>query len=116
MEIVTQAPPPDKKGFYIMATDFSLKMAQFVTDAPDYGVSKEVLDELNDFSCKIETLKNSIGVLNGLIWGGALDGDRKAKEQAAHLSETLLEIVTIRDKEISQLVSQIKPLTLPPLE
>ena len=45
-----------------------------------------------------------------------MEGDEKAGEQAAHLSETLLEIVTIRDKEISQLVGQIKPLTLPPLE
>lgn len=99
-----------------MTPDFSLKMAQFVVMAQDYRVSKEVLDELNDFSCKIETLKNSIGVLNGLIWGGALDGDRNAKEQAAHLSEMLLEVATIRDKEISQLVGQIKPLTLPPLE
>lgn len=99
-----------------MTPDFSFKMAQFVATAPDYGVSKEVLDELNDFSCKIETLKNSIGVLNGLIWGGALDGDRKAKEQAAHLSEMLLEVATIRDKEISRVLKKIKPLTFPPLE
>lgn len=99
-----------------MTTDFALKMAQFVTDAPDYGVSQETLDAFNNFSCNIEHLKRSLAVLNTLIWGGVMEGDEKAGEQAAHLSETLLEIVTIRDKEISQLVGQIKPLTLPPLE
>lgn len=99
-----------------MTPDFSMKMAQFVATAPDYGVSKEVLDALNDFSCKVESLKHSIALLHSLIWGGVMEGDEKAGEQAAHLSETLLEIVTIRDKEISQLVGQIKPLTLPPLE
>lgn len=99
-----------------MIPDFALKMAQFVTDAPDYGASRETLDALNDFSCNVEHLKHSIGLLHSLIWGGVMEGDEKAGEQAAHLSETLLEIVTIRDKEISQLVGQIKPLTLPPLE
>ena len=98
-----------------MIPDFALKMAQFVTDAPDYGASRETLDALNDFSCKVESLKHSMGVLHSLVWS-AMEGDEKAGEQAAHLSETLLEIVTIRDKEISQLVGQIKPLTLPPLE
>ena len=34
-----------------------------------------------------------------------MEGDEKAGEQAAHLSETLLEIVTIRDKEISQIIN-----------
>lgn len=98
-----------------MTTDFSLKMAQFVTDAPDFGMSRETLNALENFSCHIEHLKHSMGVLHSLVWR-AMEGDEKAGEQAAHLSETLLEIATIRDKEISQLVGQIKPLTLPPLE
>lgn len=99
-----------------MTTDFAMKMAQFVVDAPDYGVSRETLDALNDFSCKIESLKHSLSVLSVLVWNGTMEGDEKAGEQAAHLSETLLEVVTLRDKEISQLIGQIKPLTLPPLE
>lgn len=98
-----------------MTTDFALKMAQFVTEAPDYGVSRETLNALNDFSCNIEHLKRSLAVLNTLVWD-AVEDNEEALEQAAHLSETLLEIATIRDKEISQLVGQIKPLTLPPLE
>ena len=98
-----------------MTTDFALKMAQFVTDAPDYGVSQEALDAFNNFSCNIEHLKRSLAVLNTLVWD-AVEGDEKAGEQAAHLSETLLEVVTLRDKEINQLIGQIKPLTLPPLE
>lgn len=99
-----------------MTPDFALKMAQFVADAPDYGMSQETLDALNDFSCKIERLKHDLSVLSVLVWNGVIEGDEKAGEQAAHLSETLLEIATIRDKEISQLVGQIEPLTLPPLE
>lgn len=98
-----------------MTTDFALKMAQFVTDAPDYGVSRETLDAFNNFFCNIEHLKRSLAVLNTLIWD-AVEDNEEALEQAAHLSETLLEIATIRDKEISQLMGQIKPLTLPPLE
>ena len=93
-----------------------MKMAEFMADAPDYGVSRETLDALNNFSCKVENLKHSMDILHSLLWGGVMEGDEKAGEQAAHLSETLLEIVTLRDKEISQIVSQIKPLTLPPLE
>lgn len=99
-----------------MTPDFALKMAQFVADAPDYGVSQKTLDALNDFSCKVERLKHDLSVLSALVWNGVMEGDEKAGEQAAHLSETLLEVVTLRDKEISQLVGQIKPLTLPPLE
>lgn len=99
-----------------MSPDFAMKMAQFVADAPDYGVSRETLDALNDFSCKVERLKHDLSVLSSLVWNGTMEGDEQAGEQAAHLSETMLEIVTIRDKEISQLVGQIKPLTLPPLE
>lgn len=98
-----------------MTTDFALKMVQFVVDAPDYGVSRETLDALNNFSCNIEHLKRSLAVLNTLVWD-AMEDNEEALEQAAHLSETLLEIATIRDKEISQLMGQIKPLTLPPLE
>lgn len=98
-----------------MTTDFSLKMAQFVTDAPDFGMSRETLNALENFSCHIEHLKHSMGVLHSLVWR-AVEDNEEALEQAAHLSETLLEIATIRDKEISQLVGQIKPLTLPPLE
>lgn len=98
-----------------MTTDFAMKMAQFVTDAPDFGVSQETLDAFNNFSCDIEHLKRSLAVLNTLVWD-AVEDNKEALEQAAHLSETLLEIVTIRDREISQLMGQIKPLTLPPLE
>ena len=47
-------------------TDFAMKMAQFVADAPDYGVSRETLDALNDFSCKIERLKHDLSVLSVL--------------------------------------------------
>ncbi|MEH2938829.1 hypothetical protein [Lawsonibacter sp. JLR.KK007] len=97
-------------------TDFAMKMAQFVADAPDYGVSRETLDALNDFSCKVERLKHDLSVLSVLTWNGTMEGDEKAGEQAAHLSETLLEIVTIRDKEISQIISTIHPLIFPPLE
>ena len=96
-------------------TDFAMKMAQFVADAPDFGVSRETLEALENFSCHIEHLKHSMGILHSLVWG-AMEGDEKAGEQAAHLSETLLEIATIRDKEISQIISTIHPLTLPPLE
>lgn len=99
-----------------MTPDFAMKMAQFVADAPDYGVSQKTLDALNDFSCKVERLKHDLSVLSALVWNGVMEGDEKAGEQAAHLSETLLEVVTLRDKEISQLVGQIKSLTLPPLE
>lgn len=98
-----------------MTPDFSMKMAEFMADAPDYGVSRETLDALNDFSCNIEHLKRSLAVLNTLVWD-AVEDNEEALEQAAHLSETLLEIATIRDKEISQLMGQIKPLTLSPLE
>lgn len=98
-----------------MTPDFSMKMAEFMADAPDYGVSRETLDALNDFSCNIEHLKRSLAVLNTLVWDAVKDNE-EALEQAAHLSETLLEIATIRDKEISQLMGQIKPLTLSPLE
>lgn len=80
-----------------------------------YGMNRETKETLDDYSCKIEHLKHSMGILHSLVWS-AMEGDEKAGEQAAHLSETLLEIATIRDKEISQLVGQIKPLTLPPLE
>lgn len=55
-------------------TDFAMKMAQFVVDAPDYGVSRETLDALNDFSCKVESLKHSIGLLHALIWGRRYGG------------------------------------------
>ena len=98
-----------------MTPDFAMKMAQFVVDAPDFGMSRETLNALENFSCHIEHLKHSMGVLHSLFWS-AMEGDEKAGEQAAYLSETLLEIATIRDKEISQLMGQIKPLTLPPLE
>ena len=81
----------------------------------EYSLKRETLDALNDFSCNIEHLKHSMGVLHSLVWS-AMEGDEKAWEQAAHLSETLLEIATIRDKEISQIISTIHPLTLPPLE
>ena len=98
-----------------MTPDFAMKMAQFVADAPDFGISRETLNALENFSCHIEHLKHSMGVLHSLVWS-AMEGDEKAGEQAAHLSETLLEIATIRDKEISQIISTIHPLTLPPLE
>ena len=98
-----------------MTPDFAMKMAQFVADAPDFGMSRETLNALENFSCHIEHLKHSMGVLHSLV-RSAMEGDEKAGEQAAHLSETLLEIATIRDKEISQIISTIHPLTLPPLE
>lgn len=73
----------------------------------DYGMSRETMKSLDDFSAHVENLRHSMGVLHSLVWA-AMEGDEKAGEQAAHLSETLLEIVTIRDREISQLVGQIK--------
>lgn len=73
----------------------------------DYGMSRETLDTLNGFSCHMENLRHSMGILHSLVWA-AMEGDEKAGEQAAHLSETLLEIVTMRDREISQLVGQIR--------
>ena len=81
----------------------------------EYSLKRETLDALNDFSCNIEHLKRSLAVLNSLVWA-AVEDNEEALEQAAHLSETLLEIATIRDKEISQIISTIHPLTLPPLE
>ena len=98
-----------------MTPDFAMKMAQFVADAPDFGMSRETLNALENFSCHIEHLKHSMGVLNSLVWA-AVEDNEEALEQAAHLSETLLEIATIRDKDISQIISTIHPLTLPPLE
>lgn len=98
-----------------MTPDFAMKMVQFVANAPDFGMNRETLDALDNFSCHIEHLKHAMGVLHALIWS-AMEGDEKAGEQAAHLSKTLLEIVTIRDKEITRIIGQIKPLTLPPLE
>lgn len=81
----------------------------------EYSLNRETLDALNNFSCNIEHLKRSLAVLNSLVWN-AVEDNEEALEQAAHLSETLLEIATIRDKEISQIISTIHPLTLPPLE
>lgn len=79
-------------------------------DAPAYGMSQETLDALNGFSCKVETLKHMVDVLHRLLWEDAMDGKENAIEQAAHLTETLLEIVTIRDTEISEIIGQIRPL------
>lgn len=76
----------------------------------EYGMSRETMDALNDFSCKVETLRYSISVLCSLIWDGAMEGNEEAGEQAVYLSQTLLEIVTIRDKQISEIIGQIRPV------
>lgn len=77
---------------------------------PIYGVSEETMNALNDFSCKIESLKYSIIVLHSLLWGDVMEGKENAVEQAAHMAETLLEIVTIRDAEISEITGKVIPV------
>ena len=76
----------------------------------EYTMTQETLDALNGFSCKVETLKYMVDFLHRLLWEDAMDGKEGAIEQAAHLTETLLEIITIRDKEISEIIGQIRPL------
>ena len=76
-----------------------------------YTVTEATLDDLNDFSCKMEALKGNISMLHSLIWAVADDLDdldEQAIYQASMLVETLLEIAVIRDTEIAELVHRIE--------
>ena len=73
-----------------------------------YTVTEATLDDLNDFSCKMETLKGNISMLHSLIWAVADDLDEQAIYQASMLVETLVEIAVIRDTEINEIVHRIE--------
>ena len=73
-----------------------------------YTVTEDTMDDLNDFSCKMEALKGNISMLHSLIWAVADDLDEQAIYQASMLVETLLEIAVIRDTEINEIVHRIE--------
>ena len=73
-----------------------------------YTVTEATMNDLNDFSCKMEALRGNISMLHSLLWAIADDLDEQAIYQASMLVETLLEIAVIRDTEIAELVHQIE--------
>ena len=61
---------------------------------------------LENFSAKLEVMRNTIDLLHGLIWDGIMEGD----EQAGALVETLMEVADIRNQEIDGLINAINPV------
>lgn len=82
---------------------------------PDYGMSWKTLQDLENFSAKIEVLENTIDLLHALIWGGIVEGDEKAVDRAGALVETLLEIASKRNQELNRIIEKINPLEVPDL-
>ena len=68
-----------------------------------YTVTEDTMDDLNDFSCKMEALKGNISMLHSLIWAVADDLDEQAIYQAS-----MLVIAVIRDTEINEIVHRIE--------
>lgn len=75
---------------------------------PLYVIDSDTLNPLNVFSCKIEILRNNLKLLHSTIWSAVLNEDMAYCDQAAALSEALLELADLRNDEISDLVGFIE--------
>lgn len=82
--------------------------------ATEFTLSVETVSGLENFSAKLEVMRNTIDLLHALIWGGIMEGE-EAVEQAGALVEMLLEVADIRNQEIDELITSINPVALPDL-
>lgn len=77
----------------------------------EFRLSDEVMTELETFSAKVEQLGNFIDLVNDFVWGEIVNGAREdAIDKLGCLTETLSEVVRIRDKELEEIITKVKPL------
>lgn len=76
-----------------------------------FTLTRETLNKLEDYSAKIEILKTMMEVVHKQVWQDVMNAEEDKLQDAIFktgaLLETLLEIVEMRDTEISEIVNQI---------
>lgn len=82
----------------------------------EFVLSRETLTELEGYSAKIEQLRNLVDFVNHFVWQSVIEGDTESSEgveQLACLTETLSDVMHIRDKELEAIIHKISPLSDP---
>ncbi len=78
-----------------------------------FVLSFKTMNELESFSVKLGQLKDVVDVINLYVWRDILEKNHcEDAEKLANLTETLLDLVSVREKEFDCTIGKISAYTV----